>query len=299
MSEIWFLYALASVVSLGFTTIVDKLMLEKRLSAFSYFVSYVPPALTFSIAVLLYLPTSVFSRPYAIAFAAGAISAAGFFTYARTMRRREASRIAALTSLSPAFVAVLAVFLLDEVLSSSSYLGVALMIAGSALIGYKRKSEQKLIPASLVVMLISANFFFGLEQTFSKISLNEISFWPFEMMFLFGRFAIVFPALALPQVRRKAFSEVKQLQLGPALTLASASIMWTLGIVCFFYAASLGPITLVSATVLISPLVTLLFAILITKYLPGVLKEEIDTGTIALKLIAIILIVVGTYIMVP
>ena len=299
MSQIWFLYALASVISLGFNTIVDKLMLEKRLSSFSYFASYLPPALTFSIGVLLFLPTRVFSPPYAIAFAAGAISAAGFFIYAFSMRKEEASRIAALTSLSPAFVAVLAVFLVNEVLSASSYLGMALMIAGSALIGYKRKGEQKLISASLVLMLISANFLFGLEQTLSKISLNKISFWPFEMMFLLGRFALVFPGLALPQIRRKAVSEFKQLRAGPALTLASTSIMWTLGIICFFYAASLGPITLVSATVLISPLFTLLFAILITKYLPRVLKEEIDTGTVSLKVIAIILIVVGTYIMVP
>ena len=292
------MYALTSVISLGFTTIVDKLMLEKRLSSFSYFASYLPPALVFSICVLLFLPTRIFSFPCAIAFGAGAISAAGFFIYALSIRKEEASRIAALTSLSPAFVAVLAVFFVNEILSASSYLGITLMIGGSALISYKRKGEQKLISASLVLILISANFFFGLEQTLSKISLNTISFWSFEMMFLLGRFAIVFLGLALPQVRRRAISEVKQLKAGAALTLASASIMWTLGIVCFFYAASLGPITLVSATVLISPLFTLLFAILITKYFPKFLKEEIDTETITLKLIAIILIGVGTYIIV-
>jgi drug/metabolite transporter (DMT)-like permease len=51
--------------------------------------------------------------------------------------------------------------------------------------------------------------------------------------------------------------------------------MWSLGIVFFFYAASLGPVTLVSTMSLISPLFTLFFATLITKYLPKVLEEEI------------------------
>jgi drug/metabolite transporter (DMT)-like permease len=74
--------------------------------------------------------------------------------------------------------------------------------------------------------------------------------------------------------------------------------MWSLAIILFFYAASLGPITLVSTTSLISPLFTLFFAILITKYLPKALKEEIDRKTVALKLVAIVLILLGTYLII-
>jgi uncharacterized membrane protein len=75
--------------------------------------------------------------------------------------------------------------------------------------------------------------------------------------------------------------------------------MWSLAIILFFYAASLGPVTLVSAIGLISPFFTLFFAILITKYLPKVLEEEIDRGTVvALKAIAIVLICLGTYLII-
>ncbi|HKM78267.1 MAG TPA: hypothetical protein VJZ03_04265, partial [Candidatus Bathyarchaeia archaeon] len=73
---------------------------------------------------------------------------------------------------------------------------------------------------------------------------------------------------------------------------------WSLGAIFLFYAASIGPITLVSTTGLISPLFTLLFAILITKYLPKVLEEEIDGKTVALKLVAIIMIFIGTYLII-
>jgi hypothetical protein len=45
-------------------------------------------------------------------------------------------------------------------------------------------------------------------------------------------------------------------------------------------------------------LFTLLFAILITKYLPKVLEEEIDGKTVALKLVAIITIFIGTYLII-
>ncbi|MGA2785112.1 MAG: EamA family transporter [Candidatus Bathyarchaeia archaeon] len=298
MFEVWFLYALTSVVFFGFTTIVDKLMLEKRLSSFSYFVSFVPPALVFCICVLLFFHTNVFSISYAIAFLAGLISAGGYFFYAVSIRNEEASRIAALTSLAPAFVAVLAVILVNEIFPTKSYIGIVLMILGSVLISYKRNHLKKMIPLSLILVLIAANFMYGLDQTLAKVSLDQISFWSFLMMFMFGRFVVVFPGLAIPSVRRKFSSEVRELGRNFALTLASGSIMWSLGVMFLFYAASLGPITLVSTTGLISPLFTLFFAILITKYLPKVLKEEIDRKTVALKVVAIVLIFLGTYLII-
>ena len=172
------------------------------------------------------------------------------------------------------------------------------MILGSALISYKRNHIKKMIPPSLIAILIATNFSYGLDQTFSKISIDQISFLPFLMMFMFGRFAIALSGLAIPSVRRKFISEAEKLGRNFALTLASGSIMWSLGIVFFFYAASIGPITLVSTTGLISPLFTLFFAILITKYLPKVLVEEIDGKTVALKLVAIVLIVLGTYLII-
>jgi len=173
-----------------------------------------------------------------------------------------------------------------------------LMILGSALISYKSNHVKKMIPLSLVLVLIAANFSYGLDQTLSKMSLDQISFWPFLMMFMFGRFIVAFPGLAITSVRRQFASEVKRLKRNFALTLVSGSVMWSLALLFFFYAASLGPITLVSTTALLSPLFTILFAILITKYLPKVLKEEIDRKTVALKLVAIVLIFLGTYLII-
>jgi drug/metabolite transporter (DMT)-like permease len=118
------------------------------------------------------------------------------------------------------------------------------------------------------------------------------------MMFMFGRFALAFPGLAIHSVRTKFVSQVKKLGRNFTLALVFGSIMWSLAIILFFYAASLGPITLVSTTGLISPLFTLFFAILITKYLPEVLEEEIDKKTVALKLVAIVLIFLGTYLII-
>lgn len=298
MFELWFLYVFSSVIIFGFTTIIDKLMLAKHLSSFSYFVTFVPPAFVFSICVLLFFPTNLFSIPSLIAFAAGLISGGGYFLYAISIRKEEASRISALTSLSPAFVAVLAVLLVNEIFSAKSYVGIFLMILGAALISYKRNNVKKIIPISLIFILIATNFAYSLDQTFAKISLDEISFWPFLMMFMFGRFVAVIPGFSISSARRKCLSEIGKLKRNFGFALAVGSISWTVAIICFFYAASLGPITLVSTISIISPLFTLVFATLVSKYFPGILEEEIGRRTLALKLFAVLLIFIGTYLII-
>jgi len=295
MFEVWFLYAFSSVMISGFTTIIDKVMLGKRLSSFSYFVAYVPPALACSISVLLFFPTNAFSIPSLIAFAAGLMSSGGFFLYAISIRKEEASRIAALTSLYPVFVAVLAIFLVNEIFPAKSYIGISLMILGAALISYKGNNVKKIIPISLILLLLGTNFAYSIDQVLSKISLDAISFWPFLMMFMFGRFVPVIPGFAINSVRSKLFSEIKELKRNFAFALAFASISWTVTIILFFYAASLGPITLVSAINITSPLFTLVFATLLSKHFPKILKEEIDRKTLALKSFAVLLICIGTY----
>jgi drug/metabolite transporter (DMT)-like permease len=298
MFEVWFLYAFSSVIISGFTTIIDKLMLAKRLSSFSYFVTFVPPTFVFSICVLLFFPINLFSIPSLIALAAGLISGGAYFLYAIAMRKEEASRISALTSLSPAFVAVLAVFLVNEIFSAKSYIGIFLMILGAALISYKRNNVKKIIPISLILLLIATNFAYSLDNVFAKISLEAMSFWPFLMMFMFGRFVAVIPGFAITSARRTFFSEIKKLKRNFGFALAVGSISWTVAIIFFFYAASLGPITLVSTINIISPLFTLVFATLLSKHFPKILKEEIDRETLALKFFAVLLIFIGTYLII-
>jgi drug/metabolite transporter (DMT)-like permease len=112
---------------------------------------------------------------------------------------------------------------------------------------------------------------------------------------MFGRFVGVIPGFAINSARRKCFSEIAKLERNFGFALAVGSISWTVAIILFFYAASLGPITLVSTIGIISPLFTLVFATLLSKYFPEVLEEEIDRKTLALKLFAVLLIFIGTY----
>lgn len=295
MVELWFFYVLSSVIIFGFSAILDKIILTKYLNPFSYCIVFTPAVLVMITSVLLFVPINFSPIPFYSAFFAGFTAVIGYYFYAFAIKREEASRIAALTSLYPAFVAVLAAILIGEVFSLETYVGVAIMILGAVLISYKKGALKKMIPLAIILIIISANFLYAFEQTISKISLAFYSFWQFFVVYMIGRTFMLLPPLAVPGFRKTFVGEIKKLKMKIAFLAVFSSILWIAAIIFFFYAASLGPITLVSTISVISPFVTLLFVVLMSKFWPKILKEEIDSKTFSLKLVSILLIIFGLY----
>jgi hypothetical protein len=58
-------------------------------------------------------------------------------------------------------------------------------------------------------------------------------------------------------------------------------------------AVSLGPVTLVTALSSLQPFFVLVFALLLSRFLPGVLKEETGASTVLLKPASIALMFAG------
>jgi len=298
MVEVWFLYVISAVLIWGINSIVDKVMLTKYLNSFSYLLLFIPASVILLIGTLLFVPINFNPTPFYFAFFGGAIAVIGYYLYAIVMKKEEASRVAALTSLYPAFVAVLAAFIVNELFSLQTYVGIAIMILGAVLISYKRVSLKKMIPLTIILIIIGTNFAYAFEQTISKFSLEFYTLWQFFAIYTAGRIFMVLPSMAVPSFCKNFVRELKSLNRNIYILLAFSSTFWLLGVIFFFYAASLGPITLVSTISITSPFVTLLAVLVISKFWPKILKEEIDRKTVSLKLVAIVLIFLGTYLIV-
>jgi len=295
MVEVWFFYIISAISIWGFNAIVDKIILTKYLNSFSYLITGIPAKLMLLVGILIFAPMDYSSPAFYFAFASGVLGVVGYYAYAFAMKREEASRIAALTSLYPAFVAILAAIFLNEIFSIKSYAGIMLMIFGATLISYKKGKFYKLVPLAVVIIAVVANIFWAIEQTASKISLNSYGFWQFFAGYMMGTLFMTAPSLIIPHFRNNFVKELKKLKRNVVLLLIFSSAIWAIGIILFFYSASLGPITLVSALSIIAPFAVLLYTIVVTKIWPKILKEEIDRKTLALKLFAIALIFLGTY----
>jgi uncharacterized membrane protein len=90
--------------------------------------------------------------------------------------------------------------------------------------------------------------------------------------------------------REQFFSEIK-LPVLPSLAWSAGS--GSLGLVFFLAALTTGPVSLVEFVTATQPMFVLLYAIILSVFIPKILKEELERKTILQKLIAIALMVAG------
>jgi hypothetical protein len=79
------------------------------------------------------------------------------------------------------------------------------------------------------------------------------------------------------------------------LALLADELFDFLGRGAFIFAYAAGSVALVSSVAALQPFITLVYVILLGLVVPGILQEELDRKTMAQKAAAILLIVVGVY----
>jgi hypothetical protein len=82
------------------------------------------------------------------------------------------------------------------------------------------------------------------------------------------------------------------------LALFANEILDLLGRGAFIFAYAQGSISLVSSLAALQPFITLIYVILLSRFFPGILVEEMGGKTLAVKVAAVLLIVAGVYLIV-
>jgi hypothetical protein len=227
------------------------------------------------------------------AIAAGVLQAAIYFAYLRALRVEEASRVTSLIFIYPLFVFAGSALFLGDLLTPGDYLGGTLLVV-SALLVSSRPGEYNVVFSPALKPL----FFFWIFAALFAIVVKYISTfmneWHIFIWISFGTLIAVLP-LALDRATRNevlGFFEMGRPIAGPILL---QEIFDFLGRLFSIIAYSAGPVALVAAVGALQPSITLAYILVLGLYLPGLLKEELDQKTLALKFLAGILVVAGIY----
>jgi hypothetical protein len=142
--------------------------------------------------------------------------------------------------------------------------------------------------------MISFWIFSAAYAVAAKYLLSFMDEWHLIMWSSFGNLAIVLPILIIKEIRSEAISYFRggwHLFAG----LLADEIFDFLGRGALIFAYALGSVALVSSVAALQPFITLVYVILLGMFIPGILVEELDSRTLALKLSALFLIVIGVY----
>jgi drug/metabolite transporter (DMT)-like permease len=118
--------------------------------------------------------------------------------------------------------------------------------------------------------------------------------WHLILWSSLGSLLAVLPLLGKEPARREIAA---YLRAGPFLLIAlyADEAFDFLGRGAFIFAYAKGSVALVSSVGALQPFITLLYVILLGLFVPGILQEELDIRTMAIKTAAVLLIAVGVY----
>lgn len=287
----WFLFALLSGLLMAVVNILDKLVLDKwarhpivpvlLLGVFNLF-----PALV----LLLVRGWPAMSLNQGLLFlAAGGALLFMILFYFFAAAREEISRVVPLMFFSSLFVAILAWLLLGETFAPRQYAGVAALIAGAVMVSSRLPLNLSLGRAFWLMLLAALSL--SVYFVMMKYLLRSFDYWSVFSLTRLGSTLLMLPLFFVyfrelrDTVREYGSKVVGVMALDENIALA-ANLFVTI-------AAAAGPITMVNALISTQPFFVLLFALILSRFVPQHFKEETRRATIVQKLAALALMFAG------
>jgi drug/metabolite transporter (DMT)-like permease len=293
----WVALALTASVLIGAGSIIEKRLVSRNLHSSTEFLAWLGLSMLPHAAVLVPLfpiPADTPMRAVWLMLGAGFLWGSTANLMYRALRYSEASRVWPVMNVAPVVVAIMAVTFLGETLGGWQWAAIVLAVSGTVLISIHRNSNGGgiRVDSSLGLLLLAATGM-ATGQVLQKAALDagmstSAGFW----LLRFGMLVpLVVPNLRPEVVRQMAVTA----RSWPTMTLLFAAeiVLFPLAVAMFVRANELGPVALVSTLFGTIPVWVLIFATGLSTPKWNLLNEPLDRETLALKVVAIGLIVGG------
>jgi len=167
--------------------------------------------------------------------------------------------------------------------------GIIFVIIGIFLVSVE--NSFKIRSKKILIYVLLFNFLGAVSAVVTKFILFSVNYWTYLFYSSFLSFLILFPIYIF---YFKPFSAaVKKIKIKIILPVSAellagiASIIWVIGI-------SVNPLSLFVVLCSLTPFFVLLLVVILTKFYPSLIREDIDKKTIFMKFLAVIFAIAGT-----
>lgn len=291
----WLIFAILSTAAFAATVIIDKLLLNRYVrNSTAYLIALIVMQQFFAAVVIAFYGASFIYPASIYGMLAGSAQAAMYMAYIRALQVEEASRVTSLFFVYPLFVFLAADVLLGETLTEKDYAGGLILVLSALLISYRPSVNRSIVLSPALKHIVFFWLFSTLYSIGVKYLLAFIDEWHLFVWSSLGTMLAVVPLIADREIRTEVIEFLKAGHhfIGGA---ALEEIFDFLGRISSIFALALGPVALVSAVGALQPAITLIYILALSFFVPGLLEEELDRGTLILKFVAGILVVIGVY----
>jgi drug/metabolite transporter (DMT)-like permease len=288
----YIIIAIVAYTLFAINGVIDKFLLSKAVrspAVYAFYIGITGP-LTLVFAPFGLKLISLTDLPIALAGGAAFVGAL-YFLYKAT-QQTSISRILPIEGgLVPVFTLAFAYLILGERLTDTQFIAFAFLVTGAVTISFKRDSKgwhSQALGNAIVAAVLFALSFVLTKYIFDHYNFVSGLIWT-RLGFLGVSLALLVPA----SLRKAIFQAPKKTTAGNKYLYYGARVTGSLGGFLQNYAISLGSVTIVNAMQGTQYAILLLGTIYLSRHFPKILKEKINRGILAQKVLAIVLISIG------
>lgn len=320
----WIIIAIVSYFINAGVYVADKFLLSKKIHSSITYAFYVGIWSIFNVLLLAFSPWLPTMKELIIDLSAGVLFLITLVFWYKALHQSEATRIVPIVgALVPIFSYLLSYFFLGELFDKDQTLAFLILIAGGILISIKHtkvyflkkvasrvqniwgniigeiKAESR--PTQrLIINSIISGFFFAVYYVLMKyIYVNQ----PFIGSFVWSRFGtfigVIFIFL-VPAWRKLILEHRHEARAPKNLTFFLAiRIFAALAFIMLNWAISLGNVAMVNALQGTQYIFLIFLVLILSTRFPRILKEELGGGVLLQKIVGVILVSLGLWVLIP
>lgn len=293
---LWYLFALVTPALYSFSNFVDKYLIEKKIKepmAITAVASLISGLFGVLISLVIgFVNLGLFQ--ISLLIFAGILLTFYLWPYFKAMKLEDASRIVPLFQFIPVFTLILSTIILKETLTLKQIIGFILVVVAGISLSAEKLEGKMFRPRKALWFMLLASFMYGLVAILFRFVVKEASFWTTLSYEYIGSGIGGILLFFIPRVRKSIFAEIQQIKSSAGIITFNNCIA-IIAQMSESYAVSLVAVPLVNLIGSIQPLFSLGEGYVLTKKFPNIIKEDISKKVITNKLISIVLICCGLY----
>ncbi len=292
----WLAFALLANVLYSVTGIFDQLLRRNHIKHnVSLTILWLAAFFFIWLVAIPFIDITIPGLPQLAAIlAAGIIIVLTSLPYFHALSMEEVSRVIPLWQFSSVFILLFSAAFLGETLMAQNYYGFVAMLFGGMLLAVDKSVKGFRLNKTLMLML-ATSVVWAVGLVFTKFFYQTESFWNGFFWAAVGQFIGAAILLALPGNLGRFRQEAGKLRkVGKSLLLAT-TLSTALADVFFLYAIKVGPVSLVSVVGGTQIMFLFLMTVFLSRFFPNILKENIGRKALITKLVAIVFMMFGLY----
>lgn len=293
----WFGFAIIATLLMTLVNFGDKFIIESQIPSplavlvfFSFF-NLITALLLWVLTGFALLPQE---QAILLLIAGTAPAFAGYF-YFQAVSQAETSRVIIISQLYPIFTLVLSVLFGTDTISGTQLVGFALILIAALAVTIKRTegdAEKDVAPMwGVFWLLVMSNFIAAVSivLTDNVVNVLVVDIRGLMQVTAYMGFGYWLGGMALlifvPPVRHAFASQLKKLQRGGVVSLASVETIFVARQFFLLQALTLGPVAIVSVIGSLNVFFAVILGWVLTLWRPAIFKEDISRQTLTRKFI--------------